>query len=468
MANSNSNLPEASITPNKDYNPARHDDRVIHLRSRPLFDWDILQGREIIKEQIGFVIEELLTDGAFGDGWQALQKGNALEIRTGKIKIGNHILELYFEEDRTINLVPTVEYEDFIANGFNDDRKTGTNVTFQLAHPNLRSLSGSKTAATPPNGSLEEFRDHLVDFYVQGTNSDIVQIDALNGFITFNSPPLLAELTEGVFVSYNYGKTGTANIPTLVYSEVELVRITENEDPYLVDDILEVSGAWRDQFQIRLIADTNYESWDQLLADKMSHEGYGSTYFIFKICTVVDGRIISDDRSKVIVSPVVAPFSDHGQLKGLYNDDHPQYLTKERHSGLDHGEFLEGVSKLSGVTVFGITGYSDRTLNVDATKPWLVSASSLDTYHVDLAFSEKIDPITGLNIANYAIRKVVDSSPLVVRSATMLSNSASIRLTTDRQSADQFGVTVTGVKDTFGNPIDTAEGHNQKQFVGKV
>ena len=462
------NLPEATVTADRDFDRVRHDYRVWQLRGRPIFDWDILHRAEIDKEQIQNLVSLLFTDGAFGDAWKAVMNGNILTIKPGTIKQDYFVLNLFPEEERTLNLVPTVDFEDLMGVNdqgvrINEDRKTGTNVTFQLQHKNLRSLNGG--LAKPPNGSLEEFRENDFDFYVQGTGADIVSVDALNGFITFNRAPYLEELNTGVFVSYHYGKTGTKETPTLIYAVIRLVRITENEDEYLRDDVLKISGAWRDQFQIQLVADDSSGSWEQV---QITYLNQADTW-VFPICTVIEGKIVSDDRKIALVSPLVAPFGDHSQLSNLYKDDHPQYLTKERHTGLDHGGLIEGINNLSGITVFGISGYSDRTLNVDTTKPFVVSATSVDNMHVDVVFSEKVDPITALNITSYSISKSINpDSVLVVLSVTMLTGSTSVRLTTASQENVQYRLIVVNVRDTFGNTVDTQQNKNVAEFAGKL
>jgi len=462
------NLPEATLSANKDFDPVRHDYRVLLLRGRPVFDWDILQGNEIDKEQVRFLVNTLFSDGAFGDDWKASINGSVLTIKDGNLKLDYFILQLHPEENRTLNLIPEVDFEDLMStddngNGLNTDKTSGSNVTFQLKYKNLRSAIGA--LALPPSGSLQDFRDQDVDFYVQGTNASIVQVDALNGFITFNQPPTVAELASGVYISYHYGKTGTTEIPTLVYAVIKLVRITEDDDSYLRDDVLAISGAWRDQFQVELIADDSSGSWDQV---QLTYWDQSDTW-VFPICTIVNSKISSDDRKSAQISSLVAPFGEHSKLSGLFEDDHPQYLTKDRHSGLDHTQFLDGMSKLSGITIFGISGYSDRTLNVDTTQPFVSSATSYDNTHVDVVFSEKVDPVTALNISNYSIAKSVNpDSVLVILSATMLSGANSVRLTTASQENAQYKLTVANVKDTFGNLIDTQESNNMADFAGKL
>lgn len=468
MADTVNNLPEPTLTPNKDFDPSRHDVRVLQLRGRPIFDWDILHRSEILKEQVGDLMDTMLTDGAIGDGWKATVTGTNVVVGAGRIKMGSSIIEIFSgtvsSDNTTIALIPSVELENICSStGPNADRLDGTAETFKLTHNNLRGRDG--TAATPPNGELNDYRNGLVDFYVQGTDADIVLVDAANGFITFNRALTLFEINQGVYISYYYGRTGTQSVPAILYSTIELIRVTEVEDPYLKDDITGISGAWRDKFKITFILDTTSGSWDKILVKEMAHTGYGTTYFVMSICTIIDGKIVSDNRPKALVKTDVAPYGDHEQLENLYKDGHPQYLTKERHEGIDHSKFMEGLSKLSGVTIFNISGYSDRTTNVDVIRPYIATVQAIDSTHVDVYFSEQMDLVTVMNPANYAILDLTTQQIAVnVYGVSMLPSGAAVRLTTGTQANKTYRMVVTGVKDNFGNLIDPDK--NKKDFAG--
>jgi len=469
MADTTNNLPEATLTPNKDFDPSRHDVRVMHLRGRPIFDWDILHGREAIKEQVTDLMQTLLTDGAIGDGWKGVITGTSVVVSPGRIQIGGSIIEIYFgdnvsNDNTNIPLIPAVELENIVSvTGPNVDRLDGTSETFRLVNKNLRSRDGS--IAVPPNGDQTDYRNGLVSFYVQGTDADIIQVDAVNGFITFNRALTVFEISQGVYVSYYYGRTGTKAIPAILYATIELIRVTEVEDGYLKDDITGICGAWRDKFKITFVLDTTSGSWDKILVAAMAHSGYGKTYFVFPICTIIDGAIVSDDRPKSLVRTEVAPFGDHDQLENLYKDGHPQYLTLERHAGIDHSKFIEGINKLSGITIFNISGYSDRTVNVDVIRPYLATVQSVDNTHIDVFFSEQMDLVTTLNPANYAILDLATQVIAVnVYGVSVLPNGSSVRLTTGTQANKTYRMVVTGVKDNFGNLIDPDK--NKKDFAG--
>ena len=453
-------LPVATLTPGRDFDPTRHDVRVLELVGRLATDWDFLQSGEVIREQVNDLTDMMLTDGAFGDAWQAvIASSSSLLIKPGRIKVGKYIIELFTSEDRTLSLIPTVQFENLLGNGKNDDKSNGNYMTFQLANSNLWSMNGG--LAKPPSGNLNEFNNNTVDFYVQGTDAFIQGVDAANGFITFSRPPTAVELTRGVLISYHYGKTGTQAHPTYVYATIELIRVTENEDSYLIDPTTRIANTWRDKFKITFVADTVSQSWAEIKLNALSHTG---TYYVFPICTVVEGKLASDDRLPMGISTTVAPFGDHTQLENLDKDSHPQYLTGERHAGVDHSEFLAGISKLAGITVFNMSGYSDRSNNVSTVKPYLINSISIDKNHVDVYFSEKMDQSTILNSSNYSIRRNRDNYLLPITSTTIVTDSH-VQLYTNDQTDDTYTITVVNVKDSFGNIIDVTQ--NTKQFAGK-
>lgn len=89
---------------------------------------------------------------------------------------------------------------------------------------------------------------------------------------------------------------------------------------------------------------------------------------------------------------------------------------------------------------------------------------------VTLTFTNKLDKATAETVANYAVAKAYgDKAALAVTKATLSStNSKVVTLTTAAQASELYKLTVTNVKDIYGNSIKTTSDANITSFGGQA
>jgi hypothetical protein len=121
---------------------------------------------------------------------------------------------------------------------------------------------------------------------------------------------------------------------------------------------------------------------------------------------------------------------------------------------------ITSASDTSAASVYSVQVYNDissqissnATLTVldDTNTPAITTVSSYDGTTVTVYFSEKLDPTTAANAANYTI------AGTTVTGATLLTDGQSVSLTLSTPISGGFTITVNNVKDLVGgNPIVT-------------
>ncbi len=119
---------------------------------------------------------------------------------------------------------------------------------------------------------------------------------------------------------------------------------------------------------------------------------------------------------------------------------------------------VNGVKDISGNAMSVAENVSFT--GIDTTPPVVVSAVSLDSTTVDIAFSEQIERMAAESPVNYAI-----TPELAVNGAVLLPDGKTVRLTTAPQMwGTQYTLTVTGVSDVSGNIISGTAG-NTAEFA---
>jgi hypothetical protein len=107
------------------------------------------------------------------------------------------------------------------------------------------------------------------------------------------------------------------------------------------------------------------------------------------------------------------------------------------------------VGKAKPTTVFGFNGTPVAGSNTTIT----------------VKFARKLDKATAEAVANYAITEAYGAkATLAVSTAALQSNGTDVKLTVASMKADLYKIVVTGLKDIYGNSIDT--GANSTTFVG--
>jgi hypothetical protein len=98
----------------------------------------------------------------------------------------------------------------------------------------------------------------------------------------------------------------------------------------------------------------------------------------------------------------------------------------------------------------------------DTTPPTVASVEPVDYTHVDVTFSEEVDPTAAERLANYALTPTRFSGQSI--SAVSLASAAVVRLTfSEPLFPIAYTVTVSGVNDTAGNGM---AGEETAQFTG--
>jgi hypothetical protein len=96
-----------------------------------------------------------------------------------------------------------------------------------------------------------------------------------------------------------------------------------------------------------------------------------------------------------------------------------------------------------------------------------VGATSNTTFTI--SFAQKMDKATAENIANYAMAEAYGSkAALAITKAELQSNGTDIKFTTSAMNAVLYKLTVSNLKDTYGNANKTADSANIVSVAGKT
>jgi hypothetical protein len=136
------------------------------------------------------------------------------------------------------------------------------------------------------------------------------------------------------------------------------------------------------------------------------------------------------------------------------------YQTPILKQSTDNGAVYRVIARVPGGSV--ASSEATLTVNIDSTKPQLIAAVGGENQKfVTLTFSEAVDPTSITTaVGGYSI-------PGLTITSASLKGTDTVVLTTSPQTAGAtYTVTVTGVKDSAGNTIDTSA--NTKTIVGQA
>lgn len=135
------------------------------------------------------------------------------------------------------------------------------------------------------------------------------------------------------------------------------------------------------------------------------------------------------------------------------------------------------VSGLKSEAGIGMSATSSETVGTFAGKAKPTDPFTFDINNkvaesntsVKVVFANKVAKADAEKIENYAIAEAYGSkAALVVKTAELQSDGKSVKLTTASMSASLYKLTVTGVKDIYGNLVKTADSANVVSFTGKA
>jgi hypothetical protein len=145
-----------------------------------------------------------------------------------------------------------------------------------------------------------------------------------------------------------------------------------------------------------------------------------------------------------------ATFSDIAGATGA------TYTTPVLKQSTDNGATYRVLARVPGLSL--PSSEAALTVIIDSTPPSLIGATAGENQKsVTLTFSEAVDPTTISAAGNYTI------NGLTVTAATLKGDSAVILTTSQQAAGTTYTVTVSGVKDSAGNPINPAA--NTQSFV---
>ncbi len=135
-------------------------------------------------------------------------------------------------------------------------------------------------------------------------------------------------------------------------------------------------------------------------------------------------------------------------------------------SGLK-SEAGSAMSTTSSETTTTFTGKSKPT------DPFTVSISgdaATSNTLVEVTFANKVVKADAENVANYAIVEAygTNKATLEVKSAELQSDGKTVKLTTASMGSNLYKITITGIKDIYGNSIKTEDSKNVLTFSGKA
>ncbi len=124
-----------------------------------------------------------------------------------------------------------------------------------------------------------------------------------------------------------------------------------------------------------------------------------------------------------------------------------------------------GMSSTSSETVWNFNGYSKPT---DPYTISIAGETATSNTLVEVSFQYKVVEEEAETISNYAIAEAYGSkAALAVKSAELQADGKTVKLTTAAMSNVLYKLTVTGIKDVYGNAIKTADNANIVTFSGK-
>jgi hypothetical protein len=192
---------------------------------------------------------------------------------------------------------------------------------------------------------------------------------------------------SGTRAQYNLNTAGTwsnASVDNSKYGVMFLVATNNLNEP-----ILSIMG----QSQYTDQGSAEASTWDELNLDGFPIVEFRPLYkIVFQTATayanspktrfvnLLDLRRVISAGDSIPTTPV----SDHGNMTGLGDDDHTQYLTDARHNALDHSTAMSSVILNNISDIEAATPSSDQVLSWDsATSKWTPKtfssgASSLD------------------------------------------------------------------------------------------